>query len=115
MTPLLYFVIAAVVVALLVVALFRKPQVVVRDPVSTETTFRIRADKFRIANPAEEPMPRKPKFEVYQDNKREWRWRLKAANGRIVAVGEGHTRKRDAERAARMVAETAGKAEVVEA
>lgn len=43
-----------------------------------------------------------PRFEVYQSADG-WRWRLKAANGRIVAQGESHTRKRDAERAAAQV------------
>lgn len=28
-----------------------------------------------------------------------WRWRLLAGNGRIIATGEAHTRRRDAERA----------------
>lgn len=27
-----------------------------------------------------------PKFELYKDKAREWRWRLKAGNGRIIAV-----------------------------
>lgn len=32
------------------------------------------------------------KFEVYEDKADEWRWRLKAANGEITAVGgEGYT------------------------
>ena len=31
-------------------------------------------------------------FHVYKDNTGEWRWRLKAANGRIIAdSGEGYT------------------------
>jgi uncharacterized protein YegP (UPF0339 family) len=38
------------------------------------------------------------KFEVYPDKADEWRWRLKADNGEIVAVGEGYTREADAER-----------------
>lgn len=42
---------------------------------------------------------RHPKFVVYQDEAGYYRWRLMAANGRIVATGESHTRKRDAERA----------------
>lgn len=29
---------------------------------------------------------------------RDWRWRLKAANGEIVASGEGYTKKSDAMR-----------------
>ena len=32
-----------------------------------------------------------PKFEVYQDKAGEFRFRLKARNGQIVAVGEGYT------------------------
>jgi uncharacterized protein YegP (UPF0339 family) len=31
--------------------------------------------------------------------KPEWRWRLRAANGEIVASGEGHASERDARRA----------------
>lgn len=34
-----------------------------------------------------------PKFEVYQDKAGEFRFRLKATNGQIVAVGEGYTAK----------------------
>jgi uncharacterized protein YegP (UPF0339 family) len=34
------------------------------------------------------------KFEVYEDNKGEWRWRLFADNGQIIAVpGEGYVAK----------------------
>jgi len=35
----------------------------------------------------------------YEDAAGEHRWALKAANGEIVATGEGHTSQRDAERA----------------
>ena len=31
-----------------------------------------------------------PKFEVYQDKKGEYRFRLKATNGQIIAVSEGY-------------------------
>lgn len=47
-----------------------------------------------------------PRFEVYQDKRGGWRWRLKAANNRIIAQGEAHTRKRDADRAVRTIKET---------
>ena len=47
-----------------------------------------------------------PRFEVYQDKRGGWRWRLKAANNRIIAQGESHTRKRDADRAVRTIKET---------
>ena len=53
---------------------------------------------------------RLPKFTVYQAADG-WRWRLTAANGRIIATGEAHTRERDAWRAVRTVAETAQRAE----
>jgi len=39
-------------------------------------------------------MARQACLEVYRDASRDWRWRLKAANGRIVAdSGEGYRRK----------------------
>ncbi len=33
-----------------------------------------------------------PKFEVYKDKKGEFRFRLKAKNGQIIASGEGYTK-----------------------
>ena len=33
-----------------------------------------------------------PKFEVYQDKKGEYRFRLKATNGQIIATGEGYVK-----------------------
>lgn len=56
-----------------------------------------------------------PRFEVYQDEAGEFRWRLVAANGEIVASGEGHTRLEDAERAIETVRELAASAAVVTA
>jgi uncharacterized protein YegP (UPF0339 family) len=39
-------------------------------------------------------------FELYLDHAREYRWRLKARNGRIIAdSGEGYSTKRNARRA----------------
>lgn len=35
-------------------------------------------------------------FDVYQDSKRQWRWRLWARNGKIVATSESYLRQRDA-------------------
>lgn len=51
----------------------------------------------------------RPRFVVYRAADG-WRWSLRSANGRIVAVGEAHSRKRDAIRAASRIsalAETA--------
>lgn len=38
---------------------------------------------------------------TYRDEAGLWRWRLVALNGEIVATGESHTRRADAERAAK--------------
>ena len=44
---------------------------------------------------------RGPILEIYQDNADEWRWRLKAANRKIIAdSGEGYSRRFNARRAA---------------
>ena len=57
----------------------------------------------------------KIKFELYEDDKKEHRWRLKAANGQIVAASsEGYKAKADAEKAVQQVKDGAPKAEVVE-
>lgn len=50
------------------------------------------------------------RFEVYQDKKKGWRFRLIAANGRIIAQGEAHTREADAWRAVEVVKKTINKA-----
>lgn len=51
---------------------------------------------------------REPRFEIYQDNDNEWRWRLVAVNGRIVAdSAEGYASKSNAARAARTAVEIA--------
>lgn len=45
-----------------------------------------------------------PRFHVYQDAAGQYRWRLKAANGRTIAdSGEAYTRQRDCLRAVEMV------------
>lgn len=70
-----------------------------------------------------------PRAEVYEDLRKTkesdslgaydvtlrggWRWRLRAANGEIIASGEAHTTRADAVRAFRRVAELAGEADVV--
>lgn len=47
-----------------------------------------------------------PRFQVYKSGK-EWRWRLRGANGEIQASGEGYTRKADALRGVRDMARSA--------
>ena len=47
---------------------------------------------------------RTAKIEIYRDARRAWRWRLRASNGRITAVGgEGYCRKVAVLRAVRRV------------
>jgi len=54
-----------------------------------------------------------PHFEVYQDAADEWRWRMVAANGRIVAdSGEGYSSKGSARRAVENVQSDAGDADI---
>lgn len=46
-----------------------------------------------------------PRFEIYQDRASQWRWRLIAGNGEIVAVSEAYVDRYGAERSARRVKE----------
>jgi uncharacterized protein len=53
-------------------------------------------------------------YYVYRDSAREWRWQLKASNGRILAdSGEGYKNKADCRHYLSVVA-TSGNAEVRE-
>lgn len=54
------------------------------------------------------------KFEVYESRDGQFRWRLKAGNGEIVATSEGYTTKYSAKRSAERVKEIAGNAEIIE-
>ncbi|MBP6993838.1 DUF1508 domain-containing protein [Candidatus Woesebacteria bacterium] len=47
------------------------------------------------------------KFEIYFSKAADYRWRLKAANGEIVAISEGYTEKASAIRSARRIQELA--------
>lgn len=55
-----------------------------------------------------------PKFEVYQDKAGEYRFRLKATNGQIIAVGEGYKAKAGCMNGIDSVKKNAVDAEVVE-
>ncbi len=58
----------------------------------------------------------KLKFETYEDAKNEYRWRLKATNGQIIASsGQGYKDKRDCEHAIDVIKKGAEKAKVEEA
>lgn len=55
-----------------------------------------------------------PKFEIYKDKKGEFRFRLKATNGQIIAVGEGYTTLANCEKGVASVKKNAEDAEIVE-
>lgn len=53
------------------------------------------------------------KFELYKDAAGEWRWRLKSANGNIIATAsEGYVHKSDARRGIEIVQSSAAAAVV---
>lgn len=55
-----------------------------------------------------------PKFEIYKDKAEEFRFRLKATNGQIIAVSEGYTTLANCENGVESVKKNAPDAEVVE-
>ncbi len=54
------------------------------------------------------------KFEVYKDAKGEYRFRLKAANGEVIATGEGYSSKNACLNGVESVKKNAPNAEIVE-
>jgi uncharacterized protein YegP (UPF0339 family) len=55
-----------------------------------------------------------PKFEIYEDKGGEYRFRLKATNGQIIAVSEGYTAKASCLNGVESVQKNAPEAEIVE-
>lgn len=55
----------------------------------------------------------KPLFEVFKDKKGEWRFRLRATNGKIIAVSEGYASKRNAVMGTDSVKANAGEAGIL--
>ena len=54
-----------------------------------------------------------PKFEMYEDKAGEFRFRLKARNGQVIAVSEGYTAKAGCLNGIESVKKNAGDAEIV--
>lgn len=59
-------------------------------------------------------MARGPKFELYSDKGGKFRFRLKAANGEIIATSEAYESKASAKNGIKSVMTNAPKAETVE-
>ena len=59
-------------------------------------------------------MPATPKFEVYKDAKSKCRWRLKAANGEVIATGEAYESMSSCKNGIASVKKNAPIAEIVE-
>ncbi|MBR3704405.1 MAG: YegP family protein [Oscillospiraceae bacterium] len=55
-----------------------------------------------------------PKFELYEDKGGEFRFRLKARNGEIIAVSEGYKAKASCENGIESVRKNAPEAEIAE-
>ena len=55
-----------------------------------------------------------PKFEIYEDKAGEFRFRLKATNGQIIAVSEGYKAKVSCENGIASVKKNAEEAEIVD-
>lgn len=55
-----------------------------------------------------------PKFEMYQDKAGEYRFRLKATNGQVIATSEGYTAKASCINGIESVKKNAPEAEIVE-
>ncbi|MFE6995781.1 YegP family protein [Microbacterium sp. NPDC057659] len=54
------------------------------------------------------------KFELYTDKGGDWRFRLKAGNGEVIATGQGYSSKASAMNGIDSVRRNAAEAEVVE-
>ena len=54
------------------------------------------------------------KFEIYKDKAGEYRFRLKAGNGEVIAVGEGYTSKQACLNGVESVKKNAPDAQIVE-
>ena len=78
-------------------------------------SVRKNAPKANVENQTEEGYKTllHPKFEMYQDKAGEFRFRLKARNGQIIAVSEGYTAKAGCLNGIESVKKNAGDAEIV--
>jgi uncharacterized protein YegP (UPF0339 family) len=54
------------------------------------------------------------RFEMYKDTRGEFRWRLKARNGKVIATGEGYKAKADCRTAIEVIQRGASTASVEE-
>lgn len=60
------------------------------------------------------PVEKNPKFEIYMDKSGEFRFRLKAKNGQIIATSEGYKSKKSCENGITSVSKNAPSAPIIE-
>ncbi|HVK14595.1 MAG TPA: DUF1508 domain-containing protein [Gemmataceae bacterium] len=78
--------------------------------------YKARADLTRAIERIKSDADTKLKFEVYEDKKKEYRFRIVATNGQTIgASGDGYKAKADAEKAIETIKKGAKSAEVIEA
>lgn len=76
----------------------------------------VKAERVPRSTPSSDEEHRsQARYELYEDQAGEWRWRLVHRNGNIIAdSGEGYTRKENAKKGLDSVRRNAGDAEIEE-
>ena len=54
-----------------------------------------------------------PRFEVFEDRKKQWRFRLRAINGKIICASEGYVSRRNAIKGIKSIQECAPEAIII--
>ncbi len=62
----------------------------------------------------EYPIAKNPKFEIYTDKAGEFRFRLKASNGQVIATGEGYKAKKSCENGIASIRKNAADSKITE-
>lgn len=85
------------------------------SPVNTAEELPVEDDELLMLVEAADSSQTLAQFELFRDQRDEWRWRLRHRNGNIIATsGEGYTRKHNARKGIRSVMQNAPEAKVTE-
>ena len=85
-----------------------------KDVVYTETLYSKPTTLYSKPKTFHHKPTKTGKFEVYKDKAGEYRFRLKAANGEVIAVSEGYRSKKSCLNGIQSVMKNAPKAKIVE-